>query len=103
MSNDSSDYQNRYNALQQIFRASLPARLRHILSTGRIWLAAETQSASGGDFLIAVHKMAGSAGSFGFSEITILCQQIETAIRENNPTSKKTIHSLLDQLQIFIK
>ncbi len=103
MSNDSSDYQSRYDALQQIFCAGLPARLQHILSAGRTWLAAETRAASGGDFLIAVHKMAGSAGSFGFPEITILCQQIEVAIRENNPASRNTIHSLLEQLQAFIK
>ncbi len=103
MSNDLSDYQSRYDALQQTFCASLPARLQHILSAGHTWLAAETRAASGGDFLISVHRMTGSAGSFGFPEITILCRQIEAGIRENSPASRKTLHSLLDKLQAFIK
>ncbi len=103
MSNDLSDFQNRYRVLQQQFCTDLPARLEHILAAGHNWLAAETQATPNGEFLISVHKLAGSAGSFGFPEISTLCQQIEDAIRENDPTSRQAIHGLLDQLQAFIK
>jgi len=103
MPDDSINFQSRYRVLQQQFCADLPARLEHILAAGQNWLGAETEATPGGEFLISVHNLAGSAGSFGFPEISTLCQQIEDAIRENDPASRKAIHRLLDQLQAFIK
>lgn len=103
MTDDLSDFQNRYRALQQQFCTDLPARLEHILATGHNWLAAKAPVTPGGEFLISVHNLAGSAGSFGFPEIGTLCRQIEDAIRENDPAARKAIPSLLDQLQAFIK
>lgn len=103
MTDDSTDFQRRYHALQQQFCAELPARLRRIVSSGHDWLATETQAASGDNFQVLVHNLAGTAGSFGFPKITLLCQQIEEAIRKNDPASRKVIRSLLDQLRAFIK
>ncbi|NOZ37604.1 MAG: Hpt domain-containing protein [Gammaproteobacteria bacterium] len=103
MNNDLSGFQGRYAVLQQQFCNDLPIRLGQIISTGQHWLSAETAPASGGEFLILVHSLAGSAGSFDFPEISAICQQIENAIRENNPASKQTIQHLLNQLQFFIK
>ena len=103
MSKDLSDFQSRYCVLQQQFCTDLPTRLEYILSTGHNWLATETEAMPDGEFLISTHKLAGSAGSFGFPEISALCQQIEDAIRENNSASRQAIRGLLDQLQAFIK
>jgi len=103
MTDDLSDFQNRYRALQQQFCTDLPARLEHILAAGHNWLGAEAPATPGGDFLISVHNLAGSAGSFGLPEISALCQKIEDAIRKNDPASRQAIRSLLDQLQAFIK
>ncbi len=103
MNNNLSAFQKRYVVLQQQFCNNLPIRLGQILSAGHNWLTAETPPASGGEFLISVHSLAGSAGSFGFPKISTLCQQIEEAIRENDPASRQAIYSLLDQLQAAIK
>ncbi len=103
MDNNLSDFQNRYRVLQEQFCADLSARLEHILTTGHNWLATETQAMPDDEFLISAHKLAGSAGSFGFPEISTLCQQIEDAIRENNSASRQAIPGLLDQLRAFIK
>ena len=103
MTDESSDFQSRYHELKQQFRAGLPARLEHIHTLGYHWLDAESQAASGDDFQTLVHNLAGSAGSYGFPEITLLCQKIEVAILENDMASKKTIRTWLDQLLVFIK
>ncbi len=103
MPDDSTNFQSRYHVLQQQFCTDLPARLEHILAAGRNWLATETQATPGGDFLVSVHNLAGSAGSFGFPEITTLCQQIEDAIRKNDPTAREAIPSLLESLGTFVK
>ena len=102
MPNNNPDFQARYRVLQQQFCADLPARLEHILTAGNSWLASGTQAVSGDEFLTSVHSLAGSAGSFGFPEITRLCQRIEDALRENRPASKETVRTCLDQLQSFI-
>ncbi|VAX14313.1 hypothetical protein MNBD_GAMMA24-45 [hydrothermal vent metagenome] len=99
MSNNLSGFQGRYVVLQQQFCTDLPVRLGQILNTGHNWLTASPPPASGGEFLILVHNLAGSAGSFGFPEISSLCQQIENAIRENSPASRQSIRNLLHRLQ----
>ena len=104
MPDNSTDFQNRYHVLQQQFYADLPARLAHILTAGHHWLAAEIPPpVADSEFLVLVHNLAGSAGSFGFPAISALCQQIEDAMRKNDPTSRQAIRSLLDQLQAFIQ
>ncbi len=101
MTDDHTNIENRIHALQHQFTAGLPARLRQIKEAGKNWLDAQTPS-SNSDFQVLVHNLAGAAGSYGFAEITALCQQIEDAILENNPASKKIIHARLEQLQTFI-
>ncbi len=103
MSEEFTESQRRYRALQQQFRSSLPDRLREIIRLGENWLTTETSAVTNGDFQQRVHDLAGSAGSYGFPEITQLCKKIEEAIRDNQAVSKEIIHTWLNQLQTFIK
>ncbi len=103
MTDESSNIQSRYHALKQQFCAGLPARLEQIHTLGYNWLDTEPQQPADNEFLIAVHKLAGSAGSFDFPEISTLCQKMENAIRENDHASGNIIRTWLDQLQAFIK
>ncbi len=101
MPDNSTNFQNRYRVLQEHFHSDLPARLQRILTAGSDWLAAEVPAVADDEFLISVHNLAGSAGSFGFAEISTLCQQLEDNIRDNKPASRAVIRNLLDQLQAF--
>ena len=103
MNDKLTETQRHYQALQQQFRSRLPARLLAIIHSGKDWLATENSTARNTHFQQRVHDLAGSAGSYGFPEITRLCQKIEVAIQDNQPTSKKAMHTWLDQLQTFIK
>ncbi len=103
MSDDLSGFQRRYTVLQQQFCIDLPDRLEHILSVGHHWLTTETAVTLDNEFLVSVHSLAGSAGSYGFPAISSLCQKIEEAIREHDPASRQAIHNLLNQLEPFIK
>ncbi len=103
MPNKLTESQHHYQALQQRFRARLPARLHDIVRLGEQWLAVETAATVDNEFQMLVHNLAGSAGSYGFPEIGGLCQQIEDAIRDNNTVSKKTIRAGLERLQALAK
>lgn len=103
MSDDLSAFQRRYTVLEQQFCIDLPDRLEHILSVGHHWLTTETAGTLDDEFLVPVHSLAGSAGSYGFPTISTLCQQIEEAIRNHDSASRQTIHTLLNQLRPFIK
>jgi len=96
-----TDIQARLHALQQQFQAGLSARLQQITQAGENWLDAPIKTAES-DFQLLVHNLAGAAGSYGFTEITTLCQQIEDAIRDNTTASENIIRSRLEELQAFI-
>ena len=102
MTEPPTDIQARLHALQKQFQAGLPARLQHIAEAGEHWLDAEMKTSSS-DFQLLVHNLAGAAGSYGFAEITALCQQLEDAIRDNNTASEKIIRHGLEKLQALVK
>jgi len=101
MTEPPTDIQARLLELQQQFQTGLPARLQHIAEAGEHWLDTEIKTADS-DFPLLIHNLAGAAGSYGFTEITTLCQQLEDAIQDNHKDSRKIIRKGLEQLQAFI-
>lgn len=97
MSEIPASFRQRYAALQQRFRDELPARLRHIMEAGEKWLA-DADADTAQVFRQAVHKLAGSAGNYGFAEITRLCQQIEADLQTLDAGARQRIRRHLQQL-----
>lgn len=50
----------------------------------------------------AVHKIAGSAGSYGFAEVSVLCKELESHIREQLASPKTIQKEWLSSLDVFM-
>ncbi len=102
MTDEFTDIQTKLHVLKQQFYTDLPARLEQITAAGHNWLNASTPTANS-DFQRLVHNLAGTAGSYGFHEVTTLCKKIEDALRTNDSNSEKSIQQWMNQLLALIK
>lgn len=61
---------------------------------------ARLRTMPGGDELsVTVHKLAGSAGSFGFPEISAIAADIDMSLRNGEPASPALLQDLIRALE----
>ncbi|MCK4516124.1 MAG: Hpt domain-containing protein, partial [Spirochaetaceae bacterium] len=80
MSDFSERVQARLRALAETFTTQLPGRMQGIADAARASLADEPPPDSLGEFRMHVHKLAGSAASFGFHHVTVCAKRLEHVI-----------------------
>jgi HPt (histidine-containing phosphotransfer) domain-containing protein len=73
------DFDKRLEELFENFRRQLPERLRTILEAWRLYLETE-QTPALEDLRFHIHKLAGAASTYGFTEIGDNARQIETRL-----------------------
>jgi HPt (histidine-containing phosphotransfer) domain-containing protein len=77
--------QEKFRQLQQQYAAKLPEK---IAALDRSWQAVNQNPQDTTQYQTLIrdfHSLAGSGGSFGFPTISILCREIEDALKANQP------------------
>ena len=105
MSDFSERVQARLRALAETFSAQLPGRMQDIADAARASLADEPPPDSLSEFRMHVHKLAGSAASFGFHHVTVCAKRLEHVIDiviedgdRPDGTTRKRIRMLVSEL-----
>jgi diguanylate cyclase (GGDEF)-like protein len=97
--------QERLRALAETFTQQLPDRMRDIAGTAQQALEDNPDPAALSSLRMHVHKLAGSAASFGFHHVTVCAKRLEhvidTVIEEDgrmDGTARKRIRMLVSEL-----
>lgn len=105
MSDFSERVQARLRALADTFTKQLPGRMQEIADAARLSLADEASAGAMGDLRMHVHKLAGSAASFGFHHVTVCAKRLEHVIdmvledgAHPDAITKKRIRMLVSEL-----
>ena len=105
MSDFSERVQARLRALAETFTAQLPGRIQDIADAARASLADKPPPDSLSEFRMHVHKLAGSAASFGFHHVTVCAKRLEHVIDiviedgdRPDGTTRKRIRMLVSEL-----
>lgn len=105
MSDFSERIQARLKALAETFTKQLPDRMQDIADAARVSLSDNPPEGSLGDLRMRVHKLAGSAASFGFHHVTVCAKRLEHVIDlvledggRPDGTAEKQIRMLVSEL-----
>ncbi|MEE8440908.1 MAG: diguanylate cyclase [Spirochaetia bacterium] len=105
MSNFSERVQTRLRALAETFTKQLPGRMQDVADAAHASLADEPPANSFDDLRMHVHKLAGSAASFGYHHVTVCAKRLEHVIDmvledgvKPDGTTRKRIRMLVSEL-----
>lgn len=99
--------QARYQALVERYLASLPAKRQRLMTLYRQWAAGGWQDDALGPLKLEVHRLAGSAGSYGLEGLGQRAARLDrdlgraaqdAAMREACEAQMQALLSALDQL-----
>jgi len=107
MFSESSDVLDRLQKLRDAFSATVPEKLNAI---DILWLTVKQQGIGNtdntADLYRAVHSLAGSAGTFGHSELGQAARQLEQTIKQHlsdtGALSETVIHVIDTELHQFV-
>jgi HPt (histidine-containing phosphotransfer) domain-containing protein len=84
-------------ALRDKFSGRLPSRIRHVVEAAEHALSGADSGGSGWDAARnAAHQLAGTAGSFGFDEVSRRLRSLELAFDRKAPAAE--IRECIDQV-----
>jgi HPt (histidine-containing phosphotransfer) domain-containing protein len=72
--------------LRAEYLAEIPDRLAEMQATLDRWLAG--QPPDGPPLLTLFHRLAGSAGAYGFGDVTAICRSVEQWLAQNPPANE---------------
>jgi len=91
MPTNSPHIQDKFRQLQQQYAAKLPDK---IAALDTDWQAVNLNPADTTQYQTLIrdfHSLAGSGGSFGFPAVSILCREIEDALKATQPPLPATL------------
>ena len=99
MGDDFSEFQQKLQELWEVYSAQLPAKLAEIERRWKALRAGEWSAAELQDFHRLVHGLAGSAGTFGYTQLGEKARLLEQALKPIVKTRKTGSRSSLNHLQ----